>query len=253
MAALAGAMPRLLDGDRGIFSAEQVQEAYRVPGSNHNPRSRLVSVEQTTNMGGGRVWPLPEIRNVCGLAKKLGLARHMDGARLMNAVVKSGIPAAEYAAEFDSLWLDFSKGLGAPVGAALAGSKDFIREAWRFKHQFGGAMRQAGVIAAAAVYALENNVDRLAEDHEHARILAEEISDLPGIQVEMPETNMVFFDVKDLGMTAQEFGAKTLEHGVRLSSGGPTRIRAVTHIDVSRAGIDQAIRAIRSVVESAKK
>lgn len=252
-AALAGAMVRPLDGDCGIFTIDQVREAYRVPGINHCPRSRLLCIEQTTNMGGGRVWPLEQIRDVCDFAKQKGLARHMDGARLMNAVVKSGIPAEEYAAEFDSLWLDFSKGLGAPVGAVLAGDKDFIREAWRFKHQFGGAMRQAGVIAAACIHALENNVDRLAEDHEHARILAEGIGDLPGIAVEIPETNMVFFDVKELGLSAQEFAGKVLEHGVRLSSGGPTRMRAVTHLDVTRAGIDKAITAIRDVVNSVKK
>ena len=248
-AALAGSMVRPLDGERGIFTAEQVQEGYRQPGSNHCPRSRVVSVEQTTNMGGGRVWPLRQIREVCGLAKKLGLARHMDGARLMNAVVKSGIPAEEFAVEFDSVWIDFSKGLGAPVGAALAGTKEFIREAWRFKHQFGGAMRQAGVIAAACIYALENNVDRLAEDHENAQIRAAGIADLPGIAVEMPETNMVFFDVKGLGLTAQEFGARVLESGVRLSTGGPTRVRAVTHIDIDRAGIDKAIAAIRNAAK----
>jgi threonine aldolase len=152
-AALAGVMLRGLEAARGMFTAEQVRASINSPAWRHAPRSRLLEVENTTNFGGGAVWPIELIRDVTGVAREHGLACHMDGARLMNAVVASGTSAADYAAPFDSVWVDFSKGLGAPVGAVLAGSKDFIDEAWRVKQQIGGAMRQAGIIAAACLYA----------------------------------------------------------------------------------------------------
>jgi len=171
----------------------------------------------------------------------------MDGARLMNAVVASGVSAREYAASFDSVWIDFSKGLGAPVGAALAGSSAFIQEAWRWKHQFGGAMRQAGIIAAGAVYALEHHVERLAEDHANARTLAQGLAEIEGISVEPVETNLVYFDVTGLGITGDEFDQRVLDRGLRISVMGPTRIRAVTHLDVSSRQIAEAIGIIRDV------
>ena len=245
-AALSGAMIQPLDGVRGIYSAEQVAAGIRWV-DNHSPRSRVLSVENTTNMGGGAVWPLETVREVCAVAKAHGLACHMDGARLMNAVVASGVPARDYAAPFDSVWLDFSKGLGAPVGAALAGSKEFIREAWRWKHQFGGAMRQAGIIAAGAVYALEHHVERLAEDHANARLLAEGLAGVEGISVEPVETNILFFDVAGLGLTAAVFNQATLEYGLRFTDSGPTRLRAVTHLDVSRSQIEEAVEIVRTV------
>jgi threonine aldolase len=207
----------------------------------------VLSVEQTTNLGGGAVWPLERVREVCAVAKQHDLACHMDGARLMNAVVASGVAAKDYAAPFDSVWLDFSKGLGAPVGAALAGSKEFIREAWRWKHQFGGAMRQAGIIAAGAVYALEHHVERLAEDHANAQILAEGLAGIDGISVEPVETNILFFDVAGLGLTAEAFNQTTLAHGLRFTASGPTRLRAVTHLDVSRSQIEEAVEIVRRV------
>lgn len=246
-AALSGAMILPLDGERGIFSAEQVAAAIRTP-SNHAPRSRVVSVEQTSNLGGGAIWPLETIRQVCAVAAQHGLARHMDGARLLNAVVATGISAKEYTAPFDSVWIDFSKGLGAPVGAALAGSKEFIREAWRWKHQFGGAMRQAGIIAAGAVYALDHHVERLAEDHANAQTLAQGLAALDGLTVEPPDTNLVFFDVAALGLTGAEFRRILLEQGVRISVMGPTRIRAVTHLDVLRDQILEVVDIVRDVV-----
>ena len=202
-AALAGVMTRPLDGDHGIFSAEQVKAAIRRPGR-HHPASRLLSVENTSNMGGGTVWPMDRIREVTLAAREAGLHCHLDGARLMNAVVASGIPAHEYAAPFDSAWICLTKGLGAPVGAVLAGSSAFIDRAWRFKHQFGGAMRQAGIVAAAGIYALENHVDRLAEDHANAGHFAELIAKIPGIGVDLDsvQTNMVFFDTGESGVSA---------------------------------------------------
>jgi threonine aldolase len=248
-AALAGVMMRGLQGERGMFTADQVRAAINSPSWRHAPRSRLLSVENTTNLGGGAVWPIGQIREVTVVAKDHGLACHMDGARLMNAVVESGISAADYAAPFDSLWLDFSKGLGAPVGAVLVGSKDFIHEAWRVKQQIGGAMRQAGIIAAACLYALDHHVERLAEDHANARRLAEGLAEIPGVRIDPAtiETNIVWFDV-DGPISAADVTLALREHGVLIGSYGQTRMRAVTHLDVDRAGIDQALQALARVL-----
>ena len=249
-AALSGALIYPLAGQRGIFSAGQVEAALRVPGNHHFPRSRVVSIEQTSNLGGGAIWPLTTIQEICSLADRHGLAKHLDGARLLNAVVATSIPAKDYAAPCDSVWIDFSKGLGAPVGAALAGSKTFIQEAWRWKHQFGGAMRQAGIIAAGAIYALEHHVERLAEDHANAQILARGLARLDGVRVEPVETNLIFFDVADLGLTAARFSEMLLAQGVRLSIMGPTRLRAVTHLDVSQAQVEETLDVIQKVIKS---
>ncbi|MEM7344162.1 MAG: threonine aldolase family protein [Chloroflexota bacterium] len=242
-AALSGAMIYPLTGTRGIFSPEQVEAAVR-SASHHFPRSRVLSVEQTSNMGGGTVWPLSTMQAVCEVADTHGLSKHLDGARLMNAVVASGISASDYAASFDSVWLDFTKGLGAPVGAVLAGSKAFIQEAWRWKHQFGGAMRQSGIIAAGAIYALENNIERLAEDHANSRRLADGLSQIEGITVEPVETNLIFFDVEGLGLTAAAFDQQLHEQGIRMSPMGPTRVRAVTHLDVSSEQIEETLQVV---------
>jgi threonine aldolase len=245
-AALAGVMMRGLVGERGMFTADQVRAAIHSPSWRHAPRSRLLEVENTTNLGGGAVWPIAQIREVTAVAKDHGLACHMDGARLMNAVVASGTPAAAYAAPFDSLWVDFSKGLGAPVGAVLAGSKSFVHEAWRVKQQIGGAMRQAGIIAAACIYALDHHVDRLAEDHANARHLAEGLAEIPGIELDPAtvETNIVWFDVRGR-RGADEVAAALKEQGVLIGSYGQSRMRAVTHLDVDRAGIEVALDAMR--------
>ena len=251
-AALTGAMTYPLAGKRGVFAAEQLEAAVR-PVSNHLPRSRVVLVEQTSNLGGGTVWPLDGIQSVCAMAHKHGMLCHMDGARLLNAVAATGIKAKTYAQPFDSVWIDFSKGLGAPVGAALAGSKGFIQEAWRWKHQFGGAMRQAGIIAAGAVYALNHHVERLAEDNENARILARGLAEIQGIDVEPVETNLIFFDVSGMGVTAEAFDALLRKKGLRISVLGRTRARAVTHLDVSRNQVKEAIEIIRQVAKEITK
>src|SRR4051794_7433128 len=195
--ALAGVNVRPLDGARGIYDAATAEAGIRPAGNRHAPRSRLLWVEQTSNLGGGSVWPLATINEVTAVARRHGLATHLDGARLLNAVVASDVPARQYAAPFDSAWIDFTKGLGAPVGAALAGSRGFIEEAWRCKQQMGGAMRQAGIIAAGGVYALRHHVDRLAEDHANARRLAEALAELPGVSLDPStvETNIVLFDL----------------------------------------------------------
>jgi threonine aldolase len=250
-AAFAGAMLRSLDGARGIYSADQVEAAVRDDGR-YSPNSRLVVVEQTSNFGGGTIWPLATIEAVGEVARRHDLAYHMDGARLFNAVVGSGVTALDYAAPFDSLWVDLSKGLGCPVGAVLAGSKSFIDKAWRWKQRMGGAMRQAGIIAAAGVYALEHNVERLADDNANARRFADMIASLSGVAVdpETVETNIVFFDVAGIGMSAGEVGEKLATHGVRIGAMGETMLRAVTHLDVSREQVEEAAEAVKKVVEA---
>jgi threonine aldolase len=205
-----------------------------------------VSVEQTTNMGGGRVWPLDQVQRVLDVAREHALATHLDGARLMNAVVASGVDAAAWAGAFDSAWLDFTKGLGAPVGACLAGSAGFIEEAWRWKQMLGGAMRQSGIIAAAGLYALDHNVERLADDHARARRLAEGLAALPGVELDSStvQTNIVIFTVPD----AAAFCTALAAEDVAMSQFGPRRVRAVTHLDVDAAAIDLAIDAVRDIV-----
>ena len=249
-AALIGAVFRPLTGPRGRFTAAQVREAVRPP-VHYMPRSRVVSIEQTANILGGVCWPLPEVEAVGEAAREAGLAVHMDGARLMNAVVATGTPAREFAAQVDSVWLDLTKGLGAPVGAVLAGSRAFIEQAWVYKQRLGGAMRQAGIIAAAGLYALEHHVERLAEDHERARELAAGLAELPGIAVDADrvETNIVIFDVWGTGLSGDAFVERTLaSHGVRFSVIGPTTVRAVTHLDVPADGIERALAAARAVI-----
>src|SRR6185369_8515705 len=251
-AANSGVMIRMLDGPNGVFTAEQVKAALRDPNSRNAPRSRLVSVENTSNGGFGTVWPLATLQGVSKVAHEAGLAVHMDGARLCNAAVKSGTKARDYAACTDSLWLDYTKGLGAPVGASLAGSKDFLNEAWSQKQMLGGSVRQSGVIAAAALYALEHNWDRLAEDHDNAHHLAAGIANIKGLECEVDrmQTNLVFFDIKKPGMTGAQFVAACNERGVGMgtSAGSATRIRAVTHLDVNRADIDAALKVINDVM-----
>lgn len=251
-AVFAGASLRPIDGERGIFTADQAEEAIRRP-RRHAPRTRMIEIEQTANSGGGSIWPLETIRAVGDVAKRHDLVLHMDGARLLNAVVASGVSARDFSEPFDSLWLDLSKGLGCPVGAVLAGSADFIEQAWQWKQRMGGAMRQSGSIAAAGVYALENNVDRMAEDHENAQLFADSISNLPGIRVEPDkiETNMVFFDVSQTGLTAGELHERLLERGVRIGENDRYRMRVVTHLDVSRDQVTRAADAVRDVVMEA--
>ncbi len=239
-AQLAGAMVRTVDGDRGIFAPEQLEAAIRPPGNRHAPRSRLVSVEQTTNIGGGRVWPLATIAAVLEVARGHGLRAHLDGARLMNAVVASGVPAREYASGFDTAWIDFTKGLGAPIGAVLAGSRELIDEAWRWKQMLGGAFRQSGMMAAGCLYALEHHVKRLADDHERARQLAAGLAGLPGARIDPAavETNIVIFEVQD----ARAFVERVADR-VELWPVDSHRVRAVTHLDVSAADIERSLEA----------
>jgi threonine aldolase len=242
-AAFAGAMLHPIDSDDGTFTGEDVRAALRPP-SRYEPRSRLVSVEQTVNMMGGRVWPLDRVRDVVGVAQEAGLRLHMDGARLMNAVVASGVPAAEFARGFDTVWIDFTKGLGAPLGACLAGSAELIDEAWRYKQMIGGALRQAGIVAAGALYALDHHVERLADDHANARRLAAGLAEIEGVAVHPVETNIVIFAVDD----APGLVAALEREGVLMGAVGAGRVRAVTHLDVSAADVDLALDAVRATV-----
>src|SRR5215211_6022123 len=247
-------MIQALDGEQGVFSPAALRAAIR-PASRYVPRSRVVSVEQTTNMGGGRIWPLETVRGVVEVAREHGLRKHMDGARLMNAVVASGVPAAEFAGGFDTAWIDFTKGLGAPVGAVLAASRELIEEAWRWKQMLGGALRQSGIVAAGCLYALDHHVDRLAEDHENARALAEGLGEL-GCEVVRPDTNIVIFSVPGGSAESMEetapggFVESMARRAVELSGTPDGRVRAVTHLDVDRAGIEEALGAARAVLSA---
>jgi threonine aldolase len=250
-AVLARATMYPIDGVNGMFTPEQMASVMETS-TRYKPPFRLVCVEQTTNKPGGRIWPLEQIRAVCALAHERGALTHMDGARLLNATVATGIAPKDYAQEFDTLWIDLSKGLGAPVGAVIAGSAAFIQEAWQWKQRIGGAMRQAGIIAAAGSYALDHHVDRMAEDHALAKRLAVRISDAPGIKIDVDgvETNMVRFDVKGLGIPASEFGDRLLtDYGIRVSTPGPTLVRLIPHLGISEADVDEAAQAIQTLAK----
>lgn len=248
--ALAGAQTWPIVCDRGIFDGSDLGAAIREP-SRHSPRSRLVVVEQTVNRGGGAIWPVEKIEAVAELARRRGLAVHMDGARLMNAVVATGIPARVMAARCDSVWLDLSKGLGCPVGGVLAGSRDFIDEAWRWKQRIGGAMRQSGILAAAGLYALDHHVERLADDHANAALLSERIREIPGVRLmaPRPETNIVYFDTSGTGLTAKAVTEALLAENVRMGTSYGGMIRAVTHLDVSRDDVEAAAAVLRRVLD----
>ncbi|WP_257389237.1 threonine aldolase family protein [Tahibacter caeni] len=248
-AALAGVMLNPLAGERGRFDAAQLAAALR-PDRPYAPRQRLVEVEQTANLGGGTIWPLAQLQAVAAAARGHGLLTHMDGARLLNAVVATGVSAADYARDFDSVWIDFSKGLGAPGGAVLAGSAEFVREANRLKLRWGGAMRQSGIIAAACDYALDHHVAGLAQDHANAAALARGIAQIEGLAVDLAsvETNLVYFAVVRPDFDAPRLCEALLERGVRMGEMGPRTVRAVTHLDVDAAAVDKALAALRALL-----
>jgi threonine aldolase len=245
-AALTGAQITGLRGPRGMFDTAALDVALR-PRSRYAPPQVLVEVEQTANLGGGAVWDLAGLQAVAAWAHAHGMATHMDGARLLNATVAAGTAPADMAAGYDSVWLDFTKGLGAPLGAVLCGSAEFIDRAWRWKQRLGGSMRQGGICAAACIYALDHHVERLADDHENARALARGLAQIEGLSVEVPDTNLVFFDTSGTGRPAGEIAAQARAEGVMFSTMGHHRGRACTHLDVTRAQIDEAIAVIRRV------
>jgi len=246
-AALSGVTCRLIEGRRGLFTGEQVREVLR-PANDHFPRTKLVCVENTHNRGGGTVWPLDQIADVEAAARDAGLRTHLDGARLWNASVASGVPEAEIARHFDSVSVCFSKGLGAPVGSALAGDAAFIDGARRFRKMFGGGMRQAGILAAGALYALEHHRDRLAEDHANARRLAEGLVGATGLAVDPDdvETNIVMVGTTDV--TASDLVERLRAAGVLVLPRDAETIRAVTNLNVSASQIEEAVAVFAAVL-----
>jgi len=245
--ALAGVTVTSLPGDRGQFSPDALAASIVTP-NRYDPPQRMVLVEQTANLGGGTVWDTGALHAVADVAHAHGMVTHMDGARLLNASVQAGTAAADMAAGYDTVWLDFTKGLGAPLGAVLAGDLDTIDAAWRWKQRLGGALRQGGMCAAGCLYALDHHVDRLADDHAHARRLARLLAQVPGLTVEPPETNLVYFDCADTGITAVALAARVRAHGVLVSVMGPHRVRACTHLDVDAAMVDDAGAVIRAAL-----
>ena len=249
-AALSGCMIRPLEGPGGVFDPSDLAPAIRHRDI-HAPRSRMLVLENTHNRGGGTVWPLEQFRAACDEARRLGLHVHLDGARIMNAAVALGVPVREFTAHVDTVSICFSKGLGAPVGSALCGSRDLVHRARRFRKQFGGGMRQSGLLAAACLYALEHHVARLAIDHEHAKRLARGIAGIPGLvlqtEPEATPTNMVFFTVDPARDTAAQLCERLRPRGVLMIPMDPLRVRAVTHLDVSGDDVDRAIAALAGI------
>ncbi len=272
-AQINGVAARPVQGDGGVMRLDQVAGLVR-PGDAHFVRTRLLTIENTHNRGGGRIQPYETVEALCGWARQNGLRTHLDGARLMNAVVATGIAAPQWTRHFNTVGICFSKGLGAPVGSALAGPRDLIAEGLRHRKVLGGGMRQAGVLAAAALYALDHHVARLAEDHLNARRLAAGVRQIDGLELcsETIDTNMVFFRVcgAAAGTAAKQwsaaraggtpapqgpaaaFSAALQQHGVLMLATAPTTIRAVTHLDVSAADVDRAIEVLKIVARSAQ-
>lgn len=246
-AALSGVICRTLPGDRGIFSSADVRAALR-PIDVHFPPTRLLAIENTHNRGGGAIWPLEQIREVCSFAGEAGIHCHLDGARLWNASAATGIPESEYAKDFDSVSVCFSKGLGAPVGSVLAGSAELVGRARRFRKQFGGGMRQVGIIAAGGLHALLHHRKRLADDHANAKRLASGLGGIPGIRVNSDtiDTNMVYFDIEN--RSAAQLAELLKEMNILVLPTGEYTIRAVTSLAVDGDDILKAIDAVRAVM-----
>jgi threonine aldolase len=247
-AALSGVSTQAIAGRHGLLSLDQLKPAIR-PADMHSPQTKLVVLENTHNRGGGTVYPIETVKAISQWAREKKLAMHLDGARLWNAVVTSGIPARDWASHFDTVSVCFSKGLGAPVGSALAGPKELIAKGRWVRKLFGGAMRQAGYLAAACLDAMDHHVERLAEDHANAQIIADAVRTVPHLTLvpETVETNLVWFEVDPTWKTAAGVTAILREKGIRMSALGETVVRACTHLNVSRAECETAAKAIRQL------
>ncbi len=247
-AALSGLQLSLVDGVNGIFTADQVEPLIRPESAYYMARTKVIEIENTHNRAGGTINPIENIKSIAALSKKYNLLYHLDGARIWNASVETGISPAEYASHFDSISCCLSKGLGAPAGSIIAGTKDFIKEAFRVRKAWGGGMRQVGILAAAGLFALKNNIPRLKEDHLKAKELANSISKLDKLQIDLSivQTNIVMFSVKNISV--ENFLLKCKENGLLLGTGKVGVIRAVTHMDVSIEQINEAVKIIEEIV-----
>ena len=248
VAAISGVMVNPIDGKRGTFTGDQVRSATR-PRSRYSPPSTLVTVEQTANMSGGTVWPVDQLDDVAAAAREAEMKTHLDGARLLNAVVASDAAADRYCRDMDSCWIDLTKGLGAPVGAVMAGSAEFIEEVWRYKQQWGGAMRQSGVLAAMGLYALDNNVALLADDNARAARIGTELVDMNGIASVIPvDTNIVIFDLADHAPTGPELVEILAAADIEIGAFTDSRCRIVTHLDVDDDDVDRLLEVMESIL-----
>ena len=245
IAGLAHAVAYEVNGERGIFSADQIESILSQERVFNVSCPRLISIEQATNFGGGAIWPLETLTQVCNLAHKYNVRMHMDGAHLLNAVVETNISASEYSQLFDSVWIDFSKSLGAPMGAVLAGSKEFIEEAWYYKFQQGGGMHQAGILAAGCLYALDNNIKELLRIHAHAKNLARQLNTLSFIKIDPKtvETNIVCLDVIHPTLNAYDFEARLKESSIRVLALNQKTIRVMTHLDITDSNIKEVLES----------
>jgi threonine aldolase len=241
---VAGVLPRLLGGNCGVLDPEDVRAHIVQSSDHHYSPTTLIAIENTTNRGGGAIYDIGAVAAIGAVARERGVRAHCDGARLFNAVVASGVSAAEYAAHVDTVCFCLSKGLGAPVGSLLAGSAETIDRAHRYRKMLGGGTRQAGILAAAGLYALDHHIDRLAEDHARARRFRDALQGCGGLRFTLPApTNIVYVDVAD----AEAFAGRLAELGVLVFATGPARIRAVFHLDISDAGLERAVHAFQSV------
>jgi len=248
-AALSGVQFYCIKGDRGILGASQIEEAIR-PADHHFPSTKLICLENTHNRGGGAIYPLEKVRQISNLVNSKGLTLHLDGARLWNASIATGIKPGEYAQWADSVSVCLSKGLGAPVGSLVAGSKAFIDRAHRFRKMFGGGMRQAGIIAAAGIYALDHHMERLDEDHRNANRLARALKEIKGVSIhpEHVETNIILFDITQTGLSAPQLAEKMKAEGVLIHAVNRNQIRLVTHLDVTHEDVEKALTAFRNIL-----
>ncbi|GGF92228.1 MULTISPECIES: threonine aldolase family protein [Cysteiniphilum] len=241
---LVGAQPQIIEGIRGIFSVDQLKQAIGLNSGYNIAKATVVSIEQTTNLGGGAIWSLEAINNICEYAHQNGLKVHMDGSRLLNACTATGIKASSYCEHIDSVWIDFAKGLGAPMGSVLAGSKAFIDKAWFYKFQQGGVMHQAGLMAAGCIYALDHHIHRLGEDHANAHYFAECLAKHDDIEVMPVETNIVIFTLKSNAFDAYQLQQILLQKGIRLLALNHRQLRAIFHMDIQRNSIDNIVEMI---------
>ena len=253
-AALSGCSFAIIEGARGFFTPDDVKELFR-PDDFHFGRSSLVSVENTHNRGGGSIWPIQQLRDVCEVSHSLGLHTHLDGARIWHAIVESELDAATWGAPFDTISACFSKGLGCPAGSIVVGNKETIHAVRRFRKMFGGTMRQSGILAGAANFALDNHLERLKTDHIHAKTLARGLHAIDGVacDAETTDTNLVFFDIDKMLGDGASFCRKLWENGVLAEALDSQRIRFVTHLDVTEPEIERAIQITADICKHVSK